>query len=262
MDHSGDHELAVLIHFYKSYRALVRAKVNCFQLKENELNSESEKKIIEKIRRYIHLGYRYAVEFTRPTLWIVCGMIAAGKSTLAKELSKKLDVALWRSDAVRKKLFEIEPGRPQVAGFQQDIYTEHATALTYGKLLGLAQQEIEHGRSLILDASFAKRHWRTEAVRLAAEKDADIIFVECQAPEKTLKKRLTHRNSRASVSDARLKHFQSFKNRFEALDEIPIGSRLRIDTSRPLQECMQGVLASDFFLLSETRSLRRQSGMA
>jgi aminoglycoside phosphotransferase family enzyme len=46
-----------------------------------------------------------------------------------------------------------------------------------------------------------------ETVRLAENMDANIIFVECTAPDATLKARLKSRGSEDPVSDARLKHF-------------------------------------------------------
>ena len=246
-----DDDLFVLIEFYKCYRALVRAKVNCFQLEEQESTMREQEKQTSRIHRYLQLAYQYALQFTRPTVWVVCGMIASGKSTLATKLAEKLNAHVVRSDVIRKKLFDHGPEHAQVVSFGQGIYSEHATALTYAKLLGLAQKKVENGASVILDATFSRRHWRREVLRLVEDADVSCIFVECTAPDPAIKARLAKRHSEASMSDARLAHFKRFKEQFEPLDEIPENTYIRISTDRPLTENMQKILAADYRLLSE-----------
>lgn len=246
-----DDEVFTLIEFYKCYRAMVRAKVNCFQLDEHISDSREKEVILSKIRRYMALAYQYALEYTRPTLWIVCGMIASGKSTISRKLAEKLNIRILRSDIIRKALFDIEADRSMETAYGEGIYSNHATSLTYGKLLRLAQEEIEKGESVILDASFSSRHWRREALRLSEDMDANIIFVECTAKDATLKERLKKRGPETSVSDARLKHFERFKEGYTPVDEAPQDACIRIDTDLPIKETIVSVFASDYFLLSE-----------
>jgi predicted kinase len=197
------------------------------------------------------LAYQYALEFTRPTIWVVCGMIASGKSTISEQLAEKFDIRVLRSDVIRKELFNLTPTDPMDVDFQHGIYSEHATSLTYGKLLRLAQEEIERGASVILDATFSNRRWRHEALRLAENMDANVIFVECTAMEATLKERLKKRSLETSVSDVRLKHFERFKDRFNRLNNIPAQTQIRVNTDLPIEETMLKILASDYSLLSE-----------
>ena len=85
-------DVFILLDFYKCYRAFVRAKVNCFRLKQSELGDNERGKLLRQTRRYKDLAYQYAVLFTRPTVWVVCGMIASGKSTLARALAEVLQI--------------------------------------------------------------------------------------------------------------------------------------------------------------------------
>ena len=147
-------------------------------------------------------------------------MIASGKSTISAELSEKFDIRVLRSDVIRKELFNLSSEDTVDTGFEHGIYSQQVTSLVYGKLLRFAQQEIEGGASVILDATFSSRRWRKEALRLAEDMDANIIFVECTAADSTLKSRLQKRNRETSVLDARLKHFERFRDRFNRLDDI------------------------------------------
>lgn len=248
--HTKDQDVFVLLDFYKCYRAFVRVKVNCFRLQEGELSDEESDKLLRETRQYMDLAYRYAVQFSRPTLLAVCGMPASGKSTIAKELAKSLDVKVFRSDVIRKELFGLQSSEQVDIPFEQGIYSKVATSLTYGKLLLLAQDEIEKGCSVILDATYSSRHQRSEVLRLARDMDVNIIFVECVCPEAVLKDRLLKREGISSVSDASIHHFEQLKARFEPLDEVRDEMHIRVETERPVEESMQQALSQDYDLLS------------
>ncbi|MBR9980388.1 MAG: hypothetical protein KFF50_05110, partial [Desulfatitalea sp.] len=86
---SGDNDLYTLIDFYKCYRAMVRLKVNCLRL--GQVDAEQRPPLEREIRRHQQLAYGYALRYSRPVLWVVCGMPATGKSTVAKALARHLD---------------------------------------------------------------------------------------------------------------------------------------------------------------------------
>lgn len=246
-----DDGVFLLVEFYKCYRALVRAKVNCLKLKEAGLSAREKQKLMEATHQYMALAYRYALQFTRPTLWVVCGMIASGKSTVSGRLAKKLDLRVLSTDIIRKKLFDVPPETRIDASFETSVYSPHATSLTYGKLLRKAQQELRKGSSVILDGTFGRRRRRSEALRLAEDMDANIVFVETTASRSALKDRLKNRESENSISDARLAHFHEFEASFEPLEDIPEDLRIRIDTEKPVTQNMQQILSSDYYLLSK-----------
>ena len=244
-----DQDVFVLLDFYKCYRAFVRVKVNCFRLEEGDLDEHERGKLLTDTYQYMDLAYRYAVQFTRPTLWVVCGMPASGKTTIAKELAKTLGVKVFRSDVIRKELFALKPYERMDVPFEEGIYSKGASSLTYGKLLLLGQEEIERGYSVILDATYGSRHERSEVLRLAKDMDTNLMFVECTCPEAVLKKRLVRRDATASVSDARLRHFEQIKARFEPLSEVRDEKMyIGVDTERPLEESLEHILSQDYVL--------------
>jgi aminoglycoside phosphotransferase family enzyme/predicted kinase len=243
IDHSGDRDVMMLMDFYKCYRAFVRAKVNCLRLKQKGLDNRDRGQLLGAVRRFVDIAYQYARQFSRPTLWVVCGMIASGKSTVAKALAEALQCRVLRSDLVRKQLFERRALDFKEVAFGEDIYSKEATSLTYGKLLLQAQKEIERGNSIILDATFSRRQQRREVLRLAADMDANTIFVECRCRLEIIKQRLTERDALTQVSDARLDHLDAFKSWYEALDEISNEIFVSVDTERPLNENVAKILS-------------------
>jgi aminoglycoside phosphotransferase family enzyme/predicted kinase len=245
-----DPDIFVLIDFYKCYRAFVRCKVNCIRLQENDPNQQDRIKLVKETGKYLDLAYKYAVQFTRPTLWVVCGMPGSGKSTISRELSRVFRIKAFQSDVIRKELYGLKPDDQSDIPFGTGIYSKGAGSLTYGRLLLLAQEEIEQGKSVILDATYGKQHDRVEAVRVAKDNDANIVFVECVLKENVIKERLLKRDTGYPVSDARYHHYEDFKKRFEPLNELGDEMHFRVDTEKSLEACMEQILAKDRYIAS------------
>ena len=248
--HTEDPDIFVLIDFYKCYRAFVRCKINCIRLQENDLGKKDKEKLLEETNKYLDFAYRYAVQFTRPTLWVVCGVPGSGKSTISRELSRIFKIKTFQSDVIRKEFFDIRPGDPSDMPFETGIYSKIASSLTYGRLLLLAQEEIEKRRSVILDATYGSQHERFEAIRMAKDNEANIVFVECVLKEKVIKERLLKRETGYSVSDARYHHYEDFKKRFEPLIELGDEMHIRVDTEKSLEACMEQILSKDYYMAS------------
>lgn len=245
--YSDDPGVFILLDFYKCYRAMVRCKVNCFRLNSDDLDTQTTDKIILTARKYLDLAYSYALKFARPKIFVVCGMQASGKSTIAKELAGFMGIELLRSDVIRKELFKIDPDKSEVTQFEQGIYSKNFTNLTYSKMFLSAQEIVEGGSSVILDATFAKRRLRDEAVTLAQDMKAQIIFIECCADESIIKERLIKRENTASVSDARIIHFDQFKNRAEPIDELKESNHIKVDTAKSLKDCIKEILSQTYY---------------
>jgi predicted kinase len=241
VQYSGDEDTYILMNFYKCYRALVRVKVNCLRLQQNDLVEEQRSRLLEETQRYMDLAYGYAGQFARPTVWVVCGMIATGKSTISKKLADKLNIKILSSDLIRKALFK-DQAQKKLA-FEEGMYSREATSMTYGKLLLLAQEEIEKENSVILDATFSRKNQRREVIRLADAMDANIVFIECLCGEAVIKDRLKKRNSVPTLSDARVEHFENLKTVFEPFNDIPQSIHITVNTQRALDDCIKEVLA-------------------
>jgi len=245
---ANDPEIFLLLDFYKSYRAHVRCKVECLRQITGNLPAEKAKVAMQRAQRYFEFAYQYACGFSRPTIWIVCGLIASGKSTIAAELAKRLNVRVLSSDVIRKKLFGLEPDEQTVEEFEEGIYSPVATAQTYLWMLLRAREELFKRNSVVVDATFASRVNRDTFRCLAEEEGAKMIIVECLCPDVVLRVRLAERQTKSSISDARLKHLEAQRQAFEPLDELGDDLHLQVSTEQPLQQSLQQIFAAAYLL--------------
>ena len=92
-----------LLNFYRCYRAMVRCKVSCLRLRETDNWSANHDAMRVDAGRYLAMAHDYATSFSRPILWVVCGLPASGKSTIASALAEVFDISVVRSDVIRKR---------------------------------------------------------------------------------------------------------------------------------------------------------------
>jgi len=242
---TGDVNALPLFNFYRCYRAMVRCKVSCFVLREISLSKARRQAFKAAAKGYLNLAHRYATTFSRPTLWVLCGLPASGKSTLAKSLADVYGLEVIRSDQVRKTQFA-QPSDPSGNhDFKKGRYSAYATEVTYTHLFDLAQEMIKTGHGVVIDATFSRDMHRRKILRLAAQCQVLPVFVECQAPDAVLAERLRRRETKPSLSDARLIHLDHFKQRYEPITEIEPAIHIRVDTSASPADCLRRILLHD-----------------
>ena len=190
---TGDETTRELLPFYICYRACVRGKVISFQLDEPEVPSSQRATAQQEARSLFDLAATHAYGSTKPMLLMVGGMMGTGKSTLTLALRNELGWAHFSSDEVRKRLAHIDPALPNTDDFGQGLYDPDRTACTYEALLVDAEATLERGRSVLLDASFARQIYRQKAAQLAATHGASCLFVECVCPRDVALARLVDR---------------------------------------------------------------------
>jgi predicted kinase len=245
MESSGDYGIYTMLDFYSCYRAIVKMKISC--LSTTELEEGARKRLMEgRADQYLELAFRYAVQFARLTLWVFCGLPGTGKSTCAVRLHEIFGINLIRSDDVRRELPEYHAhGGP--ASFGTGVYRLDMRGLVYGRLLSMGQEELKDGRSVILDATFSRQKWREEAVRLAQDLDANILFVECTCSQAAILDRLGRRaQGHGGRSDARPEHLPGFLAEFENLHELSVDLHIRIDTENEIEANLRTILSSSY----------------
>ncbi len=240
---TDDCQAYAVLPFYKCYRAMVRCKVGCIRLTSGAVYSEERAEGYREAERHLELALRYALGFARPSVWVVCGMPASGKSTLARALSDTLGVECLRSDAIRKEIFGLDPGRAVVTTGKKGIYSEDADRRTYQELIDRAGKVVAEGRSVVLDATFSRRRHRCLVHRWGTDHDIRIWFVECLAPDDVLMDRLQKRELRSGVSDARPQHFDSFKERYQPFTGMDLRTLIRVSGTGSLPDTIGDILA-------------------
>jgi uncharacterized protein len=232
LNDSGDFDSFFLLAFYKCYRAMVRVKVNCLYLGQDHSSDFNKQEFVHETQRYLNLAGEYAHAFSRPMIWVVCGLIATGKSTLAQALAKALRVPSFNSDSVRKAL----AGDTGPVPFQEGNYARSITERTYDQLLRNARISIEQGQSVVLDATYGSRSHRDAIRQMALLSRARIVFVECTCREHLILERLRLRESAAAeTSDARIEHFEPIKARYAPIEEIGSTEHIRINTEKSVK---------------------------
>lgn len=231
IDASGDNDMLTLLDFYKIYRAFVRGKVESFHSIDTGINQQQRSNAATRAIRYFRLARGY-IERRRlsPTLFITCGLMGCGKSTLSTQLSFELGVAVFNSDTTRKQMAGISPESPVCAAFGQGLYSDQTTHDTYKELLKLAEGEIGARRSVIIDACFIHRSTRLLCAELAERYAVRfvILFISCSEPIN--RRRLSERSATArSTSDGRNELLNSQRKAFEPPDNgegflIPVRS--------------------------------------
>jgi len=204
LERSGDYGGARVLRYYVVHRALVRAKVAALRAAQPALASSARGAANDAVRHYLDL----AVASSRPphpVLMITHGLSGSGKTTLTQGLLEATGAVRLRADIERKRLFGLAPLQRGDAALSQTLYSGDATQATYERLLEGARFVIQAGFSVILDATFLRRHQRDAARATAIALDVPFVILDFDADVQTLRARVETRHERADdASDAGL----------------------------------------------------------
>jgi aminoglycoside phosphotransferase family enzyme/predicted kinase len=207
---AGDEEGRDLLPFYTAYRAVVRAKVEGFELVEAEIDAAERDAALVRARAHwlLALGELEGSR-RRPCLLLVGGLPGTGKSTLARGLTTpvvarspdRADCVVIRSDLVRKELTGSGATDRRSAAFAQGIYTPEWTKRTYAECLRRAERALFEGKRVVVDATF-REEWTRGAFLDAAHRLAvpALLFL-CEADPGVVRARLEDRRGDASDAD-------------------------------------------------------------
>ncbi|WP_449245576.1 AAA family ATPase [Desulfobacca acetoxidans] len=173
----------------------------------------------------------------RTLLIVIFGLIASGKTTLAKALGQRWGWPVIHSDLVRKTLAGISPTRRVETSYGQGIYAAEFSGHTYQEMFRQAQERLQTGGSVILEGSFMRSVDRQQARRLAAASKAEVFFILCTCPVEETLRRLARRAADAqAISDGRQEILVEQQKVFEPITDLEETPVLILDTTRPLKE--------------------------
>ena len=238
-----DSAMLRVIDFYKCYRAYVRGKVESLHQSSAEVPEPEQIKSRMQAENYFRLALNYAVHGSEPIVLIVMGRVASGKSTLARALGCELGCEVLSSDRTRKELAGVPlyvRGGPAARSW---LYSEAMTKRTYKTLLRHARSRIGQGVSVILDATFSRRHHRDELRCLLERMGATYCFIEAQAPEEIVRRRLREREvDSREVSDARLENLDMLNRSYEVPWELQSNNLVTVASNRAPEETIAETL--------------------
>jgi aminoglycoside phosphotransferase family enzyme/predicted kinase len=241
---TGDWEVRLLVPFYACYRAVVREKVESFRLADPGIAAQSSRAASRRAAAYFRLARELARRDARPRLVVVGGLPGSGKSTVARAFAGRIGAECLASDVLRKEMAGAAPGARLPAAAGEGIYRPAMTALTYRELLLQAERHLSAGRSVVLDATFARATDRRRAASLARAVGGVFVTAECRCPAGTARRRSAARSRPGydGASDAGWEVYLSMRRVFE-----PFGpDAVRVDTTRPLEECLATIAAAAY----------------
>jgi aminoglycoside phosphotransferase family enzyme/predicted kinase len=222
---SHDPTMFDVLNFYKCYRSYVRGKVIGFQLNDPHISKEKQNEILSVTHKYYDLSKYYAellsntMQRTRPILFIISGLPGTGKSTLALKLSVDYHAEIINTDVIRKHMAGIDTYQHQYEEPNRGLYDPKRVKQTYEKVLDLARTSLGNNRSVILDATFQQKEYRTKAYGLAQETNAVCVPILCTVPDHIAQSWLEKRMNERTVSDGRLEIYLAMKKTFERYSE-------------------------------------------
>jgi len=115
-----------------------------------------------------------------PTIIIVTGRPASGKSTFAKWLAQELKLPLVSKDEIREVLFDR-------LGWKDRKWAQELGKASVDMMFYFAQAELEVGHSIIMDNSFyppvsnprfqgLKKEFNTESIQIICDADRETLF--------------------------------------------------------------------------------------
>ncbi|HVS14121.1 MAG TPA: AAA family ATPase [Thermoanaerobaculia bacterium] len=244
-EEADDFDLYSLVDFYESYRAFVRGKVLGMTA-----GAAGPHALVERTHREARRYFRLATTGGRrpllePRLIAVGGVLATGKSTVARGLGRALACPVIAADPTRKHMLGIATTEHRDDAPFRGAYSPEMSVRVYAELLRRAEVVLRSGRSAVLDASFRGRRDRGAARALADRLGVPFLFVECRAPRAVLERRLRARRAAGatSESDGRLEILDQFLARWEQVGEEVAGSAVGVDTSAAEQTVLAQLLA-------------------
>lgn len=228
---TGDYAGLGVLRYYKSYRAMVRAKVALFH-REQQNTAAEKSELTEKYNQCMELAERYTNP-TPPTLIITHGFSASGKTSISKALCDQMGYIHIDSDAERKRLCQMDLDQSSDSGVNEGIYTEEMTAKTYQRLANLAEKVIRAGYSVVVDASFLKSYQRLAFAKLAEELNVKHVILHTHARLNVLKNWLRQRQlTNESISEANEAVLEMQQASQEALSDEEKAQAISIDLEK------------------------------
>ncbi len=168
-------------------------------------------------------------------LIVTAGLPGAGKSTIAEVLGNRLGLAVLSVDPIESAILE--------AGIDADQPTGLAAYLVAEKL---AESELSAGRGVIIDAVNAVEPAREQWVKLAAEQNTPIKFIEvvCTDPDLHRERLDARAHNRAHIVESGQHPVEQSLDEWEPWAGVSASSpRITIDTAQPLGVNVEQALA-------------------
>ncbi len=204
----NDPNSLLLLNYYKSYLAYVRAKVAAFTLDSLDPLSTTYKGKVIELKRLIDLSAYYIMIANKPTTLLFFGLMATGKSKNATLFSDTFPVNKISSDIVRKTISNVNLTDKVYVDFDADIYSKEVSYKLYEEISKMVNDSLSIGRSSIIDASFTDSKYY-DIVKSNIK--SSLFNIKFTTSEEVISIRLKSRLNRTTVTDGRPQIYEEQK---------------------------------------------------
>lgn len=230
LEESGDYGGLRVLNFFRTYAAIVRAKVALMTAEDKQPGTGQ---LSPGYNCYLDLAESYAQTGpTPPKLVLMCGVSGSGKSTAAEVAAENLEGIRVRSDVERRRIlgrasnpfgYPVHPS--------EGAYSSSTTRQTYARLEAIATVVVKAGFSCIVDATFNQQVTRADFIRPGQALGVPIVVIYCYASIGQLEHRIRERASHgADPSEATVDVLRQQLENFERPDTSEQYTLISIDT--------------------------------
>jgi aminoglycoside phosphotransferase family enzyme/predicted kinase len=212
---ADDPLVSTLLPFYGGHLACVRGKVEALKSIAPDVDAADRAAAEAQARRHFALAVRYAWQAAGPAVIACCGLSGSGKSMLAAELATRMGFVVLSTDVIRRRIAGATEGG--AAPYGDGLYSAAAREGVYESLCAAADAALAAGHGVIADATFIREADRGRLATVARRHRLPCAFVECQATEDVVRRRLEVRDEQPSLSDARWDTYLGQRAQFEPL---------------------------------------------
>ncbi len=218
LEFSGDYADLALLALFKSYRAMVRAKVALLGAPVGDPEA------LALCRRYLDLAASYANP-TTPRLILMHGVSGSGKSVIADKLCQQSGWIRLRADRERKRIQRENATLP--------LYGTAMNDKTYARLYQLSASLLAAGFSVVVDATFNSHQKRQLFSTLAQESGVRWSILDCQCSQAVIHERILQREAQGNdPSDATPAVAEQQQKMRDPLTSNELAQRIGIATDR------------------------------
>ncbi|HEY9018983.1 AAA family ATPase [Thiomicrospira sp.] len=194
LQQTGDYAGLVLLRFYQTYRALVRAKITGLRYQQLEPESAEAGYVLNTMVAYIDLAEHYAyLHKANPTLFIMQGVSGSGKSYYAEQIHQQLGALVISSDRERKRLYGIQTTTRVTDAEKSVLYSPHMNQATHQALYQACQSALQSGLSVVADATFLQTKHRARFIEMAESAQHPYLIISLEPDASLAEQRIAER---------------------------------------------------------------------
>jgi len=147
-------------------------------------------------------------------LLIACGLPGTWKTETTEEVSKISGYPLLRTDLIRLEVLKNEDIFDEKVASNMDKRT-----MVYDEMFRRADESLDQGDGVILDATFITQSLRRQAAAIAAKHDLTFVILQTDCPQEVAIARILARTKEDYVSNALTEQaYLNNKKKFEKVD--------------------------------------------